>query len=557
MKKFLTLSLAAAALLAGSCIKVDNSLGEDLVDKSLLFDTYTVEFNLEDIQLKHSSELSGYSDTHITIGAIRDDVFGLTTRESAFCIIPAQDTLDLGVNPKAVSFNLRFAVDTISCARDDQAHIIQNIYVTELTEPLSTQDRSTTRPIPHGDKLITDGVPVCNGESDLYFNFTQEFAQKYVDALAKLGPVFKDRSSDDGIDRYDDIVKALPGIHLRTDEPKGEGGRINLFDLSCLSVANNYYYRNNNIAVLTVRSTWNGVQKDSSFVLIPGEPALFNEAESLDNNEKFYQYAFNRTTHSTQEHAADENIYIEGGSGLKPVILARELRDKTLAAIAQTPGNAKKAVIVKATIVLPFEMPEDYRDMKYFPTMLSPTVRTTVKDEDNNEYITFAGLTDASISTEDQGDINRSNLVYSPDITYHLQEILSRNDLDTATDADIWLLTLHTDKVETANGSLYDNEYYQQMMYAMYYNSLYGDGYGYGGYGYGGYGYGYGGYGYGSYYSNYYNYMMMAQMASQSQQQGYTYTTELDIARYYCGKLCGPDSEKKPYFRVTFALPKK
>ena len=560
MKKFLTLSFAAAALLAASCVEVDNSLGEDLVDKTLLFDTYTVEFSLDQIQLKPSSELSGYSDSHVTIGAIRDDVFGLTTRESAFALIPALDTLDLGVNPEAVDFRIYFAADTISCADDNQAHILQNVYVTELTETLDLENRSTTRPIAHGDQLITQGIPVCNGTSALTFYFTKEFAQKYVDVISKMGPVFKERTSDEeeeGIDKYDEYVAALPGIHLRTDIPEGNGGRINLFELSSLSVSNNYYTQNSNKALLTVHSTWNGVQKDSSFLFLPGEPAFFDESEIVSNNEKFYQYAFNRVSHSTQEHAATEDILVEGGGGLKPVILASELKEKTLAAIAGKPGNQDKAVIVKATIVLPFEMPENYLDMKYFPPVLSPTVRTVTTDDDGTETVSFAGLTDASVSTEDQGDIDRSNLVYSPDITYHLQEILRRKDLDSNTDADIWLLTVHTEKVATANGTLYDNEYYRQMLYANYYNSLYGGGYGgYGGYGYGGYGYGYGGYGYGGY-SNYYNYMMLAQYMAQSEQQAYSYTTELDKDRYYCGRLCGPASERKPYFRVTFALPKK
>ena len=555
MKKYLTLGLAATALLAASCIDADHSLGEDLVDKTLLFDTYTVEFNLDEIQMKLSSDLSGYSDRHVAIGAIRDDVFGLTTRESAFTLIPALDTLDLGSNPQALSFQLFFAADTVSCASDDQAHVIQNIYVTELTEPLGTTKTSINRSIAHSEELITQGIPVCNGTSDLSFFFTQTFAQKYVDVISRLGPVFKDRSSDDGVDKYDDYVAALPGIHLRTDIPEGNGGRINLFQLSCLSVSNQYYYRNNNIGLLKVRSTWNGVQKDSSFVLIPGEPAFFNEAESLDNNEKFYQYAFNRVTHSTQEQKAEERILVEGGGGLKPVILAHELKEKTLEAIAQKPGNPDRAVIVKATIVLPFNMPENYLDMKYYPTMLSPTVRTTVKDEDGNESIAFAGLTDASVSTEDQGDIDRSNMVYSPDITYHLQELLRRDDLDTATDADIWLLSLHTTKTADANGSIMDNDYYRQMLYASYYNSLYGGGYG--GYGYGGYGYsGYGGYG-GYGYSNYYNYMMLAQYAAASDQQTYSYSTELDKENYYRAILCGAASARRPFFRVTFALPKK
>ena len=193
-------------------------------------------------------------------------------------------------------------------------------------------------------------------------------------------------------------------------------------------------------------------------------------------------------------------------------------------------------------------MPDDYQDMKYFPSVLSPTIQQEQDSDTGDTYITFAGLTDASVSDENQGDIDRSNLRYAPDITYHLQALMDRTDLNTTSDSDIWLLTVHTEKVANASGSLYDSEYYQQLMYASYYNSLYGGGYGYGGYGYGGYG---------NNYSNYYNYMMLAQMMNASSQQSYSYTTELDKDRYYRAVLCGPDSDRKPVFRVTYAVPRQ
>lgn len=550
MKKvFLALCLTAALVTPG-CIKVDNSLGKGLVDKSLLFDTYTAEFPLEEIQLKASETLSGYSDTRITVGAIRDEYFGLTTREAAFNLIPALDTLDLGTNPEAISFTLNFARDTISCADDSQARIFQNLYVTELTKalPTSEDDTRNTQEIPHGTQLITKGLISYNGEGDLTFNFTKEYAQKYVNALVSLGKVLKDRDGD--TDKFDEFVAKIPGIHLRTDVPEGIGGRINMFDFSCLSVSSNYYVRNNNVGVLKVHSTWNGVQKDSTFLVIPGETEFINESEYLTDNTKFYQYCFNRTTQSTTAGPAQEYITVEGGGGLKPVILARELQEKACAAIEAQGGTLDKAVIVKATIVLPFEMPDNYEDLKYYPSVLSPTIETTYETESGVKRPSFAGLTDASISTEDQGDIDRSNLVYKPDITYHLQELLTRTDLDTATDADIWLLTIHSEKVANASGSLYDNEYYQNLLYASYYNSLYGGYGGYSGYGYGSYG-GYGGYGY----SNYYNYMMLAQMMSASTEQTYSYTTELDKDRYYCAILNGYGSVRYPLFRITFAIP--
>ena len=550
MKKSIVL-LLELCLLSAACVKVDNSLGKGLVDKSLLFNTYSEEFPLEQTKLKMSEDLSGYSDTRITIGAIRDEKFGLTTRASAFTLIPALDSLDLGDNPKAISFDLYFEADTISCAYDSQSQILQNILVYELTEPLPMYETSATQVIPHGSKKVTKGTPVYDGSGALDFNFSTEFAQKYLDKIKQIGPVFRRANADSTelSNSFKAYVKELPGIYIKTDEPQGFGGRINMFDLACLSVSNNYYYRNNNVGLLKFNSTWNGVQKDSTIMFIPGEMAFVDESTYLTNNTKFSQYCFNRTTHSTDDvDNPTTELLVEGGTGLKPVISAKELRDKTIAAIRKNGGDPDKAIIVKASIILPYVKPEDYMDMKYFPTILSPTIRkenysTSLPDK---VIVSYAGLTDASISSEDQGTIDRSNMMYSPDITYHLQELLKRTDLDTEDNADIWLLTIHINKIANANGSLYDNSYYQNLLYASYYNSLYG----------GGYGYGSGSYGYNNY-SNYYNYMMLAQMMAASEQQTYSYTQELDKDRYYKAVLGGPTSKLKPSFQVTYALPEK
>ena len=558
MKKLL-IAGAAAVIALSSCIKTDNSLGKGLVDKSLLYDTYTEEFPLEQITMKRSEDLSGYSSSRVVVGAIRDDVFGLTTRESAFTLVPALDTLNLGTNPKAISLDLYFEADSVSCADDSQARILQNLYVTELTSRLDPKVTATTTDVAHGTDLITDGLPVINGSGAMQFVFTKTYAQKYLDALKAFAPdgIMVDRSwdSDALSTRFDAFADAIPGIHIRTDEPSGNGGRINLFQLSCLSISNNQYYRNSNVAYLQYTND-ECAGKDTTLIilLVPGEMSFIDEASYIEDNSKFAQYAFNRTTHTHPEGAPGATLLVEGGAGLKPVISAKELQEKTKQAIEAKGGTLDKAVISKATIILPYDMPADYRDMKYFPSILSPTIRNTVKDDDGNSYIQYAGLTDASVSTENQGELDRSNLMYSPDISYHVQEILKRDDLATATNADIWLLTIHTETVEETNGNASDNAYLQQLLYASYYNSLYGGGYGgYGGYGYGSYGYG----GYGSSYSNYYNYMMLAQMMSANSQSSYSTSTELDKDRYYRGILCGPDAARKPTFRVTFSISKE
>ena len=562
MRKF-ALACAAAALAATACIKVDNSLGSGLVDKSLLYDTYTVEFPLKNIQMKRSSDLSGYSSTRVVVGAIRDDVFGLTTRESAFTLIPALDTLDLGTNPKPVSFSIYFAADSVSCADDSQARIMQNFYATELNAALDPEKTASNTEIDHGGALITDGIPVYNGSGPIRFTFKNDFAQKYLDGIKALCANDGDPDRDIIVNRkdwddeqiearYKEYVNALPGIHLRTDNPSGNGGRINLFGLSCLEVGSDQkFYINNNLAVLYyTNDEVAGKDTTLSVVFVPGEMSLLDEDSYIDAGNRFYQFAFNRTTHEFPEGPAGANLYVEGGSGVKPVISAKELYDESKKAIEEKGGSIDNTIVTKATIVLPYEMPADYRDMKYYPGILSPTIRRSVTDDDGKTTVQFAGLTDASVSTENQGDIDRSNLVYSPDISYHVQEILKRENTDTFEDADIWFLTIFTEQIAQAQDAE-QNAYLQQLMYASYYNTLYGGGYGYGGYG------GYGSYGYNSY-NNYYTYAMLAQMMSAASQTQYTTNTELDKDRYYRAILCGPDAAtRQPFFRITFAVSKK
>ena len=562
------LILAALPFALASCIKTSSEIGKDLVDLSLLYDTYTVEFPIEDIQLRRADDLSGFSDNRITIGAIRDETFGLTTRASAFCLVPALDTLDIGTDPEFVRFVVHFEADTISTAHPGQEHIFQNFFIFALTDSLSSKKSGTNREIPHGTEIVSRGIPIYDGEDSLSFELSPAYGKKYVDVLKRLGPVLKDRS-ENGVDKYKEYIKEVPGIYIESDVPEGYGGRINLFNLSILSVSSNYYYRNDNIGKLTVRSTYNGVRKDTSFIFVPGEPTFYNESEYLENNKKFYQYAFNRTGHEAPEGAAVEEVRIEGGGGLKPVIPAYQLREKVVAAIQERGGNPSKTVINKASLIFPYELPEDETLLDLFPSMISPTIR--IKDDDD-DTVTFAGLTDASASSENQGDLDRANRAYAPDITYHMQQMLQRTDLDTKDDADIWFLTVHSETVANATGNAEQEAYYQQMMYAMYYNNLYGGGYGgYGGYGYGGYGYGYGGYGgYGGY-SNYYNMMMMSSLLNSMNQTTYSTTQELDKDRYYRAILNGPAStatnpasclvllpgaRRVPTFRVTFSVPK-
>ena len=87
---------------------------------------------------------------------------------------------------------------------------------------------------------------------------------------------------------------------------------------------------------------------------------------------------------------AEDKIYIEGGSGIKPVVPAAEIQRLVNEEIIKKGGNPATTLISKATIEMPFDFPDDYTTMFRYPKILSPTIKIST-----NTTVTFAGLTDA------------------------------------------------------------------------------------------------------------------------------------------------------------------
>lgn len=542
--KFHIPALAAALFCCLACVETNSMLGGSFVPATETYSFYTAEFPLDSIYVKMADQLSGYSDSRITFGAIREDEFGLTTRASAVTLIPLFDktkTFSIGNNPKFLSFHFAAALDTLSVLDASQENILQNVRVYELTEALDpAEDGDCNSTVEHGDKLITKGLPVYNGSDSLSFDFSEEFGKKFLTL-----------TSDD-LSSMKKYLAKFPGIYLETDIPDGNSGRINMMDVQ-LTYDPDYTAILGNYATLYYSAEFGGVRKDTSLTFYYGAADLY-DLDSLfkSYNGTFPQYALNLTGQQTRGRtgAAEDEIWIEGGGGLKPVISARRLKKQVEEAISKV-GNPKDAVINKATLVFPFDFPDDFEEMDYWPYRLSPTCRIETDD-----YTTYMGLTDASSADEDQGDVDRSLLCYSPDITYHMQEILKIDESKTdntrtkyllSGNYDIWLLVMAREEKITVNtASQETKDMLNYMMYSSYYNSMYG---GYGGYG----GYGYGGYG--NSYNNYLNYAMMAQMYSQST-TSVSYEVKLDIDRFYRATLHGPKSAGSvPMVKLTFALP--
>lgn len=556
-----------------SCVKINEELGDNFIPTEQIWNVFPCDdVPLMDITMAKSDKLSGYSTSRITFGSIKDDMFS-SMKSSCFTLVPLLDTLDFGTDTEILQFHFTAARDTVSVLNDSDARILQNVRVYSLNEPLdstilytgSFSDKTLFNRFVNTSKTITSGTPVYNGGDSLSFDFSKEYAQQVIDGITEWQKLESEKR--DSLSSY---LARVPGVYITTDQQTTNGGRINMFELP-MQASDGYI--DANYAELKVRAKYNGRQTDTLFVF------YFGPSEFIKDGATSYptQYAFNSSENlegeqflENWENSNKDVIYVEGGSGYKPVIKAAEIK-KIVNELIQTEApdvDAGSVVINKATILLPFNVGASYDVLDRYPTMLSPTVRLV---SDDNKYVTYAGLTDSSIETENQGDINRSLMVYRPDISHHVQEIVKLTQNEGETDEeyekrlakyDIWMLIMHEEviKESSSSSSAYD-DYYNSLMYNSYYNNMMYDPYGYG-YGYGGYGYGYGGYGYGygDYgYNNYYNYYMMAAYANASSSSSSTSSSiELDRDRFYNARLNGPgSSEKKPSLRITFSAPKK
>ncbi len=578
---------SVAAFCCFSCIKVDDTLGQDYIPTSHIWQVVSTSLDIKDIEVAKTEDLGGYSSRRMSVGGVSEDGSIRNERIAAFPLIPLVDTakFDLGDVQEIYAFHFAAAKDTLSFADDSQEHIIQNIRVYELQKPLGSDiiyaGKGNDGLYDESKGVITKGIPTYSGGDSLSFDFTKEFAQKYVDALKK-------RESWS----MDDYTKELPGICIVADRPASGSGRINMFEIAVST--NDYGYLTGNYIELKVRSIFDEERGpvDTSFVFMAGASSFIGESTSTLPT----QYAFNICRREGPEPASAEELNVEGGCGYKPVVRANGLKTAVEEAMRtsmierfnnisdefKSKSDAEKKDIVdeiindgrivvnKATINLPYKVSSDYSELAHYPLMLSPTCRLigtrTVSGDDGEteqEVVSYAGLTDASVSSENQGDINRSLDCYQPDVSHHIQELLrlSPKNEESAADFekresqyDIWMLIMHseTNKAASSSSNSSYNDYLSALAYSSYYNSLYN---GYGGYGYGGYGYGYGGYG-SSYYNNYYNYMMMAAYASQSSTTSTSTSTELDKDRHYSCRLYGPASAgKKPTLTITYSFP--
>lgn len=535
MKLKLIPILAAALCVCISCVELSGNVGENFLPGIQDYDLHYVELPLDGISNRMADSLSGFSQTKMAIGAVTDSDGNTTRRAAAATIAPLFNELDFGTDPEIKSMRLVMAVDTVSVADTRYSYILQklNVYELEHTIDVAKDFDCNGKNIAHKKEKVTKGDPIVMGMGTVSFELTEDYASKFLTITA-----------DDLADK-DKYFKKIPGLYFDTPDPIGEGGRINIFGLQ-VDYNSEANILESNFGILDITSTYKGVKKDTTFTFYLGATDIIN-ADSLivssASGVLYPQYALNLTDedcHRQEAGKSSETISVNGGGGLKPYISAAWLKKAVSDAIIAKGGDPKTAIINKASMILPFEFPEDYTQMFKFSEALSPTTR--IKTDTS---AVFVNLTDSSDETEDGGNINRSTLCFSPDFSYHMQKLLSVEDKEIGNgNYDIWLLTMTTETTIIDNSNAELSQMYEELAYQSYYNNMYGGG---------GYGYGYG-----DSYTNYYNYMMMANYAANDVSS--SSALALNLTNYFNFKLNGPafpDKERRPKLAVTFSIPKE
>lgn len=528
--KFRISALAAVLSVCAGCVEINYNLGAGFLPAEQSYTTEVLTIDLNEIEMAMVDSLSGFSDDHLTVGAIMDEEGNVTTRSAAITLVPIfKDSLDFGIDPKFKRFHLSLASDSLSVTDKVDAHILQMVNVHELSEPINPEKQFDCNiTVPFNPAIISRGRPVANGKDSLSFDFTEEYAQKFFD-LTK-----------EDLSKWDKYIEKIPGLYFDTDQPAGFGGRFSNFEIQ-LGFNTDQGLISGNFAELAFSSEYKGVRRDTAFYFYLGAQK-FNNLDSLissgSKQGSMPQHALNLTGEEAFRHhegVAGDKILISGGGGLKPLIRAKYIRSKVKEALSAKGYDIEDILVNKATIKLCYEFPEDLDRMFLFPDVLSPTTRIRT-----DTTASFVSLSDASSKTENQGNIDRVHKWFCPDFSYHMQEILTIDESKLNADYDIWmmLMTYTTVTTDTSNDEM--AELYQQLAYQSYYNQMYGGG----------------GYSSLSSYSNYYSYMMMAQYAATSTST--SQTLEMDNTKYFKCWFHGPAAaapEKRPKLILTYSVP--
>lgn len=414
--------LAVAALFSlSSCIDVNNSLGSSLVPSNQDISLDVVEFDLP-VDMMMSDSLQTHVQNAVTFGAVNTETFGKLRVSGAFSITPANDSIILGDDPVLKEMRAEFSMSTGQSFGEGNAYIPQNIRIRQLNREL---DSTTVFNNSIGDldvkakSAIKESVVYTGGTSFTVY-FTDEFADPILDLSFKQ------------LDSAQLFMQAIYGLYISVDEPedKDYGGRLNQIDLSSSN------------AYLTYTSTnKEGRRRDTTIVFSLG--AYYTVSR------------FDAGSGRLVDKNPEELLYVDGYSGVKPHIDAKNLKllmDKWAASQNIDPKNI---LVAKASMEFPFVNTENPDDYENYPKHIFPCRRKLIEGV---PY--YLPLSEEDDEDNDRGEINFSRFIYKMDAGSYIQEILKKDINSLSRYDDIWIMPTVSISSSSDSELFYADYYY-------------------------------------------------------------------------------------------------
>lgn len=418
-----SLALLLAVFFLASCITTDPTLGSALVSESQDITIQTVTLDLPLSESRAAADLQSRISNGISVGNIGSDLYS----EGLMSVTAASDSVVWGKNPVVRRVYLSFVCDSTIAMRDDQLHIPQNFYVHRLNFELdsthynSTQARFQTAY--YDPEPISVGGSLYTGEDSWSVDLKKEIGEELL------------RIPMETRDSAELFMRQFYGLCLRTDMPDDprtapEGsGRLNMFDLS-----SSYLY-----------FSWDYTDDDGN----------------RKNTSTYFQlgqyYALNIYRNVSDSNAATGSLEVQGLSGRKPRIEAAQLRSAVANWASSQNIPLENLVIAKATVEFPFDYSGDMHQLDHYATTLYPCKRALV---DDIPY--YAPLGELGESSVENGNIDRSLLLYKAGISFYLQDLIKKDASKVTNEDDLWLMpTLSYYNSNTSTTYYYaDNVYY-------------------------------------------------------------------------------------------------
>lgn len=400
---FITLTVFAAAA-AVSCVENNRETGGGILPEGLVPELGIKTFELP-VTNRASDSVQASNSSNMLVGTLTDPTFGTVTCNAASFVVPYSDSTDFGDNPELVGAYLTLSIDSTYFLDESQEGIHQRIRVYKLTHKMDTALLfcNSITPDLYDPTPVTVSDPVIYGTGEIRVDLKDDYAAELL------------ATTPEEFENFALFFDRIYGLYIEVEKPLegATGGRLNYLNLGYSTINLNYRIE---------------VERNGA-------------TQKIDTTESFvfgYYTALNNfsTTSNLENENPEDTLYLEGLSGVKPHISAIDLKDMTDNWITQEQLQDYAIVLSRAELRFPYEMP---RDFETFDTEHPGMIYAYTSVPWATDTLRYYSPLEEIYDNANIGAINRSEMVYSMDITAYMQKLLATDRTDIDASMDLWI----------------------------------------------------------------------------------------------------------------------